>query len=628
MKTKESLSILLLLTLAISIPLVVIAVQRQIMELRKKAMVEAGPAALMLLPESGTYTPEEEFDVEVRLNTGTVEEGGGSVYMFTAVLDFSADQDKIEAVETAEGFAVSLPDETPFTQKYENSVSGGIIRYKYSLDLFSGDPTPFTGTMTIGTVRLRVKDDASETASVQFTDESSVMQRGEGDYDPGVDILGTVHGGTYTIQSPDATAPETEITGGPSEGEAITTDEATLTFTGSDAVTATEDLVYSWKVEKEETTVTDWTSFSSETESEILVLSTGNYTFKVKAKDEAGNEDASPATRNFSVDLGECTPGEMQDCIAANTCDGTQTCEDDSTWGDCVTEYNHCDEDCDGTPDTCKIGDCRECPCTTGETRDCTTEDSFKGTQECAAGIWGTCEKITPHECASEYELCDDDICLTDCGDCVPEATDDCVTADHFKGTKTCTSERAWGECIKGTECEDGYEKCPDGTCQISCPEITATLDLTFKLEGRAHAKKDPIKIFAREPGSDASFGQAPWKQNINVETDSEGKGSVSDLSLEGLDTGNKYEFLLKGPQHLQKKETIDSLGSGENSLDFGRLLAGDITGDGTVNIMDIDFWANELWKEDSNADINGDGTVNIVDLSILAENLLKEGER
>ena len=69
-------------------------------------------------------------------------------------------------------------------------------------------------------------------------------------------------------------------------------------WTGSDD--ATGNLLYSYKLEGHEFSWSSWTSATSKSFND---LSNGGYTFKVKAKDEAGNEDTTPATRSFTVEI-------------------------------------------------------------------------------------------------------------------------------------------------------------------------------------------------------------------------------------------------------------------------------------------------------------------------------------
>jgi hypothetical protein len=81
----------------------------------------------------------------------------------------------------------------------------------------------------------------------------------------------------------------------------------TFTWTGSDPdnITPVEKLVYQYKLEGH-FDYQDWSDWSSET-AKIYTLPSGNYTFKVRAKDEAGNypdeNDSTTAKLSFTVSL-------------------------------------------------------------------------------------------------------------------------------------------------------------------------------------------------------------------------------------------------------------------------------------------------------------------------------------
>jgi hypothetical protein len=97
----------------------------------------------------------------------------------------------------------------------------------------------------------------------------------------------------------DTAPPETNITSGPSGPTKDNT--PTFSFSGSDNLSQAANLRYSYKVDGGA-----WSSYSSETSVTLggaSGLSEGSHTFYVKAKDEAGNENQSPAQRSFTVDI-------------------------------------------------------------------------------------------------------------------------------------------------------------------------------------------------------------------------------------------------------------------------------------------------------------------------------------
>jgi len=94
----------------------------------------------------------------------------------------------------------------------------------------------------------------------------------------------------------DTTSPETSITSGPSE--TITYDDVSFGWTGTDDITPTANLVYSYRLEGYDTS---WSPYTTSTSKSYTNLPEGTYTFKVKAKDQAGNVDSTSAGRVFTV---------------------------------------------------------------------------------------------------------------------------------------------------------------------------------------------------------------------------------------------------------------------------------------------------------------------------------------
>ncbi len=101
----------------------------------------------------------------------------------------------------------------------------------------------------------------------------------------------------------DATAPDTRITGGPS-GK-IGFNSATFEWTGTDNATPVNKLFYAYRLDPIEP---NYLPFDSRVMAFYSNLSEGNYTFIVKARDEAGNEDPTPASQSFAIDLDASPP--------------------------------------------------------------------------------------------------------------------------------------------------------------------------------------------------------------------------------------------------------------------------------------------------------------------------------
>jgi dipeptidyl aminopeptidase/acylaminoacyl peptidase len=97
-----------------------------------------------------------------------------------------------------------------------------------------------------------------------------------------------------TTTSPDTTPPETNITAGPTGP--TNNRSPRFTFTGTDDRTATAQLQYAYRLDNG-----TWSTYSTDTTA-TLTVSDGTHTISVKARDEAGNEDPTPAQHAFTID--------------------------------------------------------------------------------------------------------------------------------------------------------------------------------------------------------------------------------------------------------------------------------------------------------------------------------------
>ncbi|TDA41774.1 MAG: hypothetical protein DSO07_02815, partial [Thermoproteota archaeon] len=98
------------------------------------------------------------------------------------------------------------------------------------------------------------------------------------------------HGVNY-----DSNPPTVTITSGPS---GITKGDVSFTWTGSDDYTSTSDLLYSYYLEGYDSGWSSWTSSTSKTYNGLPAGK--SYTFRVKAKDKAGNVGPE-SSRSFTV---------------------------------------------------------------------------------------------------------------------------------------------------------------------------------------------------------------------------------------------------------------------------------------------------------------------------------------
>lgn len=106
------------------------------------------------------------------------------------------------------------------------------------------------------------------------------------------------YGSVYAV-GPDLSPPDTTITSGPTG--TISANTVTFSWTGSDDLTPTVGLVYAWYLQPVQST---YSSFSATTSRSYANLPDGTYTFFVKARDQAGNEDPAPASQSFTVQAG------------------------------------------------------------------------------------------------------------------------------------------------------------------------------------------------------------------------------------------------------------------------------------------------------------------------------------
>jgi hypothetical protein len=96
--------------------------------------------------------------------------------------------------------------------------------------------------------------------------------------------------------SPDTTAPDTTLTGQPLATTSSTT--ATFTFTGSDNVTAAGSLTYQCLLDGP----SDGTYTACTSPRQLNGLAPGSHIFRVRARDAAGNVDATPSFYSWTVD--------------------------------------------------------------------------------------------------------------------------------------------------------------------------------------------------------------------------------------------------------------------------------------------------------------------------------------
>lgn len=113
----------------------------------------------------------------------------------------------------------------------------------------------------------------------------------------------------------DNTPPETTIVAGPSG--AIQTPTVSVTVAGTDALTPGPQLQFSWRLDGGV-----WSAFSPATQIDLSGVADGPHRFEVKARDLAGNEDPTPAQREFTVSRGALSVSIAQPMAGATVSAG------------------------------------------------------------------------------------------------------------------------------------------------------------------------------------------------------------------------------------------------------------------------------------------------------------------
>ena len=160
----------------------------------------------------------------------------------------------------------------------------------------------------------------------------------------------------------DTTPPNTTITGGPSG--TITDNDVIFTYTGLDNRTPSANLLYSYILEVYEAS---WSPYTSSTSKSYSDLPNGSYTFKVRAKDEAGKVDPTPASLSFTVDYtffdsdGDGLPDDIEDVYCTDfdnpdsdndsISDGVEDANQNGIVDAGETDPCNADTDGDGIPD-------------------------------------------------------------------------------------------------------------------------------------------------------------------------------------------------------------------------------------------------------------------------------------
>ena len=131
---------------------------------------------------------------------------------------------------------------------------------------------------------------------------------------------------------------------------------------------------------------------------------------------------------------------------------------------------------------------------------------------------------------------------------------------------------------------------------------------------GRSDGLSGQVRLQGRSDYSGVSVSNCA----AQVQTASDGLFTISAGDL----------ITLKHPGYLSAQGSLQSAAAGLQSASLGRitLLAGDVTGDDIIDILDLAYMANRYQSNDALGDLNADGVVNVMDLVLAANNYRRQG--
>jgi CSLREA domain-containing protein len=172
--------------------------------------------------------------------------------------------------------------------------------YAFSTSSSKGDVRAYLGTATVAASMWTVTYSSPQGNGVCVTALQDATAKGSSELAAPTPI---------GAASCDVDAPETTITSGPANGETIKTDTATFEFDATDANTPS-----TFECKLDDGPFTGCLSPKANVQ-----LGDGTHTFQVRATDPAGNVDATPDTRTFTVDTSTPPSGGSTDTTPPQT---------------------------------------------------------------------------------------------------------------------------------------------------------------------------------------------------------------------------------------------------------------------------------------------------------------------
>jgi len=170
-------------------------------------------------------------------------------------------------------------------------------------------------------------------------------------------------------------------------------------------------------------------------------------------------------------------------------------------------------------------------------------------------------------------------------------------------------------------------------------PRQAGSSNLTFDEISLINADGTAIDAFVQNGRIEVNAGcgnQAELSGQVQLQGRSNYSGVNVSNGQTQTQTGTDGLFTISGsaplsvthPGYLSAQSSPQGSAAGLQASSLGSitLLAGDVTGDDAIDILDLAYIANRYQSNDSLADLNADGLVNVIDLALTAANFQQQG--